>query len=144
VTAQLLKDIGFNVEVQAMNVATMFQRRAIKDPVDSGGWNIFHTGFALVDVANPLTHAAINSVCDGSNWPGWPCNEEIEKLRKAFSETADADKKKEIVEALQTKVMDFATHVSYGQYLKPIGYRKDVKDLITTWVGPVYWNVSKN
>ncbi len=144
ITAQLLRDIGFNVEVQAMNVSTMFQRRAIKDPVDSGGWNIFHTGFALVDVANPLTNAAINTVCDGTNWPGWPCDEGIEEIRRAFAESTDDAEKKQLAEELQDAVMNFVTHVSYGQYLKPIGYRKEVENLITTWVGPVYWNVSKN
>src|SRR5205809_3639007 len=43
VTAELLRKIGANVDLQAMDWSTMVARRANKSPVGQGGWNIFHT-----------------------------------------------------------------------------------------------------
>ena len=43
VTAQLLRDLGFDVEVQAMDWSTLTSRRAEKKKVEDGGWNVFHT-----------------------------------------------------------------------------------------------------
>ena len=36
VMAQLLKEAGFNVDMQAMDWPTLLMRRAKKDPVDAG------------------------------------------------------------------------------------------------------------
>src|SRR5690606_23202547 len=43
ITAESLREAGFTVELQAMDWATVTSRRASRDPVDQGGWNMFHT-----------------------------------------------------------------------------------------------------
>src|SRR3546814_10911509 len=45
VTAPLLREIGFNVDLQTMDWQTLVGRRAKKDPIDQGGWHIFHTSW---------------------------------------------------------------------------------------------------
>jgi peptide/nickel transport system substrate-binding protein len=44
VTADLLKNLGINVEIAASDWGTLVTRRASKKPIDEGGWNIFCTG----------------------------------------------------------------------------------------------------
>ena len=43
VTLAALRQAGLNVELQAMDWGTLITRRASKEPIDKGGWNIFHT-----------------------------------------------------------------------------------------------------
>jgi peptide/nickel transport system substrate-binding protein len=53
VTAQLLRDIGMTVDVQAMDWSTLTSRRAEKKPPSEGGWNIFHTYATGADAQSP-------------------------------------------------------------------------------------------
>ena len=53
VTAALLTKIGFNVDLQAMDWATAMQRRTKPEPVDQGGWSIFHTGLGGMEEFYP-------------------------------------------------------------------------------------------
>ena len=41
VASDMLKRIGFNIDFQALEWGTVVQRRASKEPIDKGGWNIF-------------------------------------------------------------------------------------------------------
>jgi peptide/nickel transport system substrate-binding protein len=46
VTAQTLRKIGMNVDLQAMDWQTVVARRAKQEPPSQGGWNMFHTNWA--------------------------------------------------------------------------------------------------
>ena len=43
ITYDMLKKIGINVDLQATDWGSVVQRRASKEPVEKGGWSIFHT-----------------------------------------------------------------------------------------------------
>ena len=60
-----------NVDYQALDWGTVGARRAKKDPVSQGGWNIFHTWHAGADCINP---AALHCADTGGDtaWFGWP------------------------------------------------------------------------
>ena len=141
--AAQLRKIGFEVDVQSMALTTMFERRAMKVSVADGGWNMFLTGFGAVDIQNPLTNAPLNSVCDGSNWPGWPCNEKIEQLRSYFAVASTLAEKKAIATELQKTAVEFATHGWYGQYQKTHIFSTKLQGLMRAPM-PVFWNVQKN
>ena len=61
VAAQLLRQAGFKVDLQAMDWNTVVSRRAKKDPPAQGGWNIFFTAWVAPDIWNPLTNAAVGA-----------------------------------------------------------------------------------
>jgi len=42
VATDLLTRIGFNVDMQSLEWGTVVQRRASREPIDKGGWNIFY------------------------------------------------------------------------------------------------------
>ncbi|MEJ1976917.1 MAG: ABC transporter substrate-binding protein [Acetobacteraceae bacterium] len=46
VAADLMKKLGLNVDAQAMDAGTMFERRASREPVDKGGWSCFPSAVA--------------------------------------------------------------------------------------------------
>jgi peptide/nickel transport system substrate-binding protein len=142
VAAQLLRQAGFKVDLQAMDWNTLVSRRAKKDPPGQGGWNIFLTAWLAPDVWNPLTNAAIGAAGEKS-WFGWPSDEQLEKLRDQFARETDEGKKKALAEAIQVRAFEIGTHAPLGEYVNPIATRKNV----TGWVigsGDVYWNVKKN
>ena len=56
-------------------------RRAISEPTDQGGWNAFHTWWTGADILNPVANIGVSGGCRERAWFGWPCDEEIEKLK---------------------------------------------------------------
>jgi peptide/nickel transport system substrate-binding protein len=141
-TAQNLRKAGFNVDMQAMNWSTLVSRRAIKKPPSEGGWHIFQTWFNGPDFLNPLEHMAIGAACDKA-WFGWPCDEEIEKMRTAFGREADPAKQKEIARAIQKRAYEVVTYVPLGTIYQPVAYRGDRLQGLIKCPVPLFWNVSK-
>jgi peptide/nickel transport system substrate-binding protein len=142
VAAQLLRQAGFKVDLQAMDWNTVVSRRAKKEPPAQGGWNMFCTAWVAPDIWNPLANAAIGA--DGEkSWFGWPKDEQIEKLRDEFARATDEAKKKALAEQIQARAFAIGTHAPLGEYVNPLAARKNV----TGWVigpGDIYWNVKKN
>src|SRR6201987_2489725 len=59
IAAQLLREAGFKVDVQATDWGTVISRRASQKPIKEGGWNMFFTNWAGADVINPIANFAI-------------------------------------------------------------------------------------
>ena len=53
VAAQLLRDAGFKVDLQATDWQTVVARRASQKPPKEGGWNMFFTNWVGADVVEP-------------------------------------------------------------------------------------------
>jgi len=56
VSAQLLREAGFKVDVQATDWQTVVARRASQKPPKEGGWNMFFTNWVGADVVNPIVN----------------------------------------------------------------------------------------
>jgi peptide/nickel transport system substrate-binding protein len=141
VTASNLRKIGVNVEVQAMDWATLTSRRKSKKPQSDGGWNIFHTRFNGAASSDPITHIGINMGCDKA-WFGWPCDAEAERLKESWIDETDPDKKRAIIEAYHIRLMEMQPFVPVGLYSIPSAYRTTLKGVLHTPT-MVLWNISK-
>ncbi len=141
VAAQLLRQAGFKVDLQAMDWQTLVSRRAKKDPPFKGGWNIFCTIFASVDMANPIANQPVSGACDRA-WFGWACDTELEGLRDAFARTDDPAEQKRLAQAVQARAMEIGTYVPLGEYLIPVAARRNVSGLVVGHL-LVLWNVEK-
>ncbi|WP_131855616.1 ABC transporter substrate-binding protein [Bosea sp. BK604] len=141
VVAQMMRDIGLNVDYQAMDWGTLSSRRTSKNPVEQGGWSVFQSGPASPDMTEPVGHLGLRSNCDKA-WFGWPCDETIEKLREAFTTAPDLDARKAIAKQIQERAVETVPYVSVGQLWLVRGQQANLNGLLTTGV-PVYWNVSK-
>jgi peptide/nickel transport system substrate-binding protein len=142
VAAQLLRQAGFKVDLQAMDWNTLVGRRAKKDPPQQGGWNMFFTAWVAPDIWNPITNPAIGAQGEKS-WFGWPSDPAIEKLRDEFARATDETKKKALAESIQARAFEVATHAPLGEYANPLAARRSVTGFVTG-PGNLYWNIKKN
>ena len=125
VAKSLMEKGGFKVDMQSMDWQTLVARRAKKDPPNAGGWNAFMTSWVSADILNPVMAGFANAGCDKAMF-GWPCDEQIEKLRDQFARETDPAKQKEIAEAVQKRDTEITTHLFLGQWYLPAAVRKNV------------------
>jgi peptide/nickel transport system substrate-binding protein len=143
VTADNLKKIGVNVELEIQDWGTIVGRRSKKEPVAQGGWNIFHTGSGTASQANPMSSNISTTIC-GDAWFGWPCDPELEKLRQAFIRETDPAKQKQLAETLHRRLWEENIPVlPVGQYYQPFLWRKNVTGVLKANT-IVFWNIEKN
>ena len=93
VTAEVLRSIGANVDLQAMDWSTMVAAARQEGAAGQGGWNIFHTWSTSFDTMTPAVSAVLGGGGDKA-WFGWPTSEPMEKLRADFAREPDAGKRK--------------------------------------------------
>ncbi len=141
IAKSLMEKAGLKVDMQSMDWQTLVARRAKKDAPDKGGWNILITSTSSVDSLDPVNSSFISTSCDKA-WFGWPCDEEITRLRQAFADETDEAKRKELVEKIQLRAAEVPTHAVLGQYTGAMGTRKNISGNVTSPV-PVFWNVEK-
>ncbi len=140
VTGQLLHDIGFNVEVQAMDWATAMQRRARPDPVEQGGWSVFHTGWGGVEQANPITNVWLRG--NGSDAAaGWPTSPALEQLRAAWLAAPDVAAQAKVAATMQLQAFTDLPYIPTGQVFTPVAYRADLQGMLTGL--PAFWNIRR-
>ncbi|GJG96732.1 ABC transporter substrate-binding protein [Cupriavidus pauculus] len=142
VTAQSLKTIGMNVEIQSMDWATLLSRYSKKDSVAQGGWSIFQTGFSSLDLMNPITNPNLDGRGD-AGYVGWSKSEEMEKLRDQFSDEVDAAKKKQTALAIQKLNYDQVFFIPLGAYSKAKGYNAAKLGSMTDAQIPLFWSGKK-
>lgn len=142
VAAQLLRQAGFKVDLQAMDWQTLVGRRAKKDPVDKGGWNMFLTSWQAFDVWNPIANPALDSRGEKSVWFGWPTDEKLVTLRNEFMRATDEPVKKKLAEQIHVRAFEVATHATVGEYKQPMAARKNISGFFVT-NGNMYWNLKK-
>ncbi len=141
VAEQLMRDIGLKVEPQAMDWGTLTARRTSKKPMNEGGWSLFISAPTGADMMDPLGHLGLRSNCDKA-WFGWPCDEQIEKLRADFAVAPTLEQRKEIAKAIQLRAEETVPYVPLGQLSLVRGVSTKLSDIPAAAV-PVYWNIKK-
>jgi len=142
VTAPLLRAIGMNIEVQSMDWQTLVGRRAKMDPIDQGGWHIFHTAWGTADMMNPIANAGTKGLGKQGGFFGWTEDPVIEKLRDDYAREPDAAKQKAIAEAVQKRLYEMVHYIPLGEYFQPSAIRKNVVGNLPT-AAYVLWNIEK-
>jgi peptide/nickel transport system substrate-binding protein len=141
VSAQALRQAGFNVDMQPMDWQTLVTRRASQAAPAEGGWNIFFTNWMVPEINNPLFSPMLNARGD-EGWFGWPEDEDLEALRAEFIAADTPEKQREIAERIQEHTLENVIYVPLGQYLMPQARRTNITGMIPSPV-PVFWNVDK-
>jgi peptide/nickel transport system substrate-binding protein len=142
ITADLLKRIGMNVDMQLSDWGSVAARRAKKDPPSQGGWNLFHTSANGAQLASPLTSPSTITTCDGKNFPGWPCDQAEEDMRMQYIRETDPAKQKVLLEAMHRRLWESLPYVPLGQFKQPFLWRSNVKGVVKANT-VVYWNIEK-
>jgi peptide/nickel transport system substrate-binding protein len=141
VATDLLTRIGFNVEMQALEWGTVVQRRASREPIDKGGWNIFYTYLGGFGNVSPAPNIAIRG--NGtSTWFGWPTDPKMEELYDAWFEAPDLAAQKQICDQMQAEFWLNPPYAPMGMYDQPTAFNKRITDIPEGW--PQFYGLKKN
>jgi peptide/nickel transport system substrate-binding protein len=141
VTADLLTRMGMNLELVSTDWGTLVQRRASKEPVEKGGWSIFHTTSSGQSLALPVFNLYLRANGPAA-WFGWPEDAEIERLRRDWVDVADPAESRRIAEALNRRAMELMAYVPLGYYWQPSAWRRNVTGAFRA-PATVFWNMGK-
>jgi len=143
VAAQLLRDAGFKVDLQATDWQTVVARRASQKPPKEGGWNMFFTNWVGADVANPVANVSVGGRGTKGGWFGWAEDAKIEQMRDAFSRTSSPEEQKQIAADIQKQNYEQVIYIPLGQYLAPVATRKSLTGVLDGPATPIFWNIDK-
>jgi peptide/nickel transport system substrate-binding protein len=143
VAAQLLRDAGFKVEVQATDWQTVVTRRASQKPVKEGGWNMFFTNWVGADILNPVGNVSISGRGLKGGWFGWFDDPKMEELRDKFVRATDLNEQKKLAAEVQAEAYDQVAYLPLGEYTAPSVWRKSLTGVLPGAATPVFWNIDK-
>ena len=144
ITDQALKDVGFNTRLEIMDWSTLLVRRQTRESpaTNRAGWNVIFSSAPGNFMGNPITNTTAPTPCDGKNWFGWPCDEQLEKIRLEFLTISGDAQRKAWIDRFQTRFYEVVPYLPVGQYLAKIGHRKNVEKILDL-PRMVYWNLEK-
>ncbi|HEY2615849.1 MAG TPA: ABC transporter substrate-binding protein [Acetobacteraceae bacterium] len=141
ITYDMFKKIGINAELQATDWGSVVQRRATKEPVEKGGWSVFHTWFSGGFILNPVVTAPFRGQ-GAAAWFGWYDNPKIEQLTQEWLDATDEEGRKKIAAAIQLENYAQVPSITLGQFQIPTAYRKSLAGKLE-YTGPLFWNVKR-
>ena len=140
ITADMLRKLDMTVEAPAMDWATLVQRRVKTDPAGQGGWSIFHTSWAGLDMINPAGQIFLRGNGKAAA-PGWPNSPEIEALRDEWLAASDLAAQQSVARRLQVQAFADVPYIPLGQYFAPTAYQSNLTGVLKG--SPVFWNVRR-
>jgi len=140
VGADQLRKAGMNVDLQTMDLPTLFRRRTNNAPPDKGGWNIFFGIQDCMFTDNPATNWAIRG--NGrSGSEGWPDSPRLEALRNAWLDATDVDYEKRIGEQMQLQIWQDVPYIPMGHWIRSSAHRRNIVDI--PWGFPAFYGVRR-
>ena len=114
-------------------------RRTSREPVNQGGWSCFITQIEGVAACTPGGSFELRG--NGAKaWFGWPDDEELERLRTAW--TPDLPAQKAIAEKVQMRALETLPCIPLGQLFQPTAFRADITDIVKA-AFPLFWGVRR-
>ena len=129
VTSDLLRKIGMNVELVDTDWGTVVQRRASREPVEKGGWSIFHTTGGATAWANPALSFLVRGQ-GTAGWFGWWSNPTAEKLATDWLYAADPEAQSKAAVALGRLALEEVATVPLGQFTLKTAYRRSLTGIL--------------
>jgi peptide/nickel transport system substrate-binding protein len=129
VTFELLKQLGMNVEMAASDWGTVIQRRNSREPVEKGGWSIFHTTGSAIGWGSP----ALSNLVRGpgaSGWFGWWTSAQSEALAEEWLYAPDEAGQKKAAETLGRLALEECATIPLGQFVIRTAYRKSLAGML--------------
>ena len=123
-----LRQAGMNVDLQTMDMGTLFRRRTSKEPRDKGGWNVFFTFTDGMFSADPATNTFIRGNGKAA-LDGWPDSPNLEALRSAWLDMSDLATQKQISEQMQLQLWRDVPYIPMGHFVRSTAHRRNIVDL---------------
>jgi peptide/nickel transport system substrate-binding protein len=113
VATDVLQRIGMNIDLQVMEWGSVVARRASREPIDKGGWNIFYTYLGGMGNISPGPDIAIRA-SGADAWFGWPTDPKMEALREAWFDAPDVEAQQKICRDMQEQFWQNPSYVPLG------------------------------
>ena len=139
VTYDYLKQIGMNVELQSMDWNTLAQRRTKADPVEKGGWSIFHNWWLGTSFSNPAISVVVRGL-GAKGWAGFFTDEKIEALTADWTTAPTDEDRLRLAQAIHQQAMDAVPTVVLGRFFILTAHRKGLTGLLEG-TAPFPWNL---
>jgi peptide/nickel transport system substrate-binding protein len=140
VATDVLQKIGMNVDLQALEWGAVVSRRAVKEPVEHGGWNVFYTYLGGFGNISPGPDIAIRGTGTKA-WFGWPTDPEMERLREAWFEAPDLTAQQKLCHDMQAHFWQNPSYAPLGMYDQPTAYHNNLQDVHDGW--PQFYGVRR-
>ncbi|WP_207539601.1 ABC transporter substrate-binding protein [Sabulicella rubraurantiaca] len=137
VTQDLLTRLGFNVDLQAMDLNTFFARRARPE-----GWNVFHTTNTVPDMQTPVQNVYMEAAGPPSGFAGWPKDEAVQAGRVEFAAASEEAARRRIADEVHRHAAEAGFYMPLGQFVAASAWRAELSDVPT---GPAMflWNIRR-
>ena len=140
VATDVLQRIGMNIDLQTMEWGSVVARRASREPIDKGGWNIFYTYLGGMGNISPGPDIAIRA-SGADAWFGWPTDPKMEALRTAWFDAPDLEVQQKICRDMQEEFWQNPLYVPLGMYDQPTAFRSSLQDVRDGW--PQFYGVRR-
>jgi peptide/nickel transport system substrate-binding protein len=128
-TKQQLEDVGFNIDLQVVDWATLVKRRN-----NSKEYDVFTTGMG--NFYDPTHHIYLTP-----SWPGWTSDPEILKIQEEMARETDPKKRLALWEQQHKVFYDKVPVIRYGDLFGLRAIRKSVKGFNDRIERIRVWNV---
>jgi peptide/nickel transport system substrate-binding protein len=129
VGADMMRKLGFNVDVIATDWGTVVQRSVSRQPPEKGGWHMFAAFTGGWDCSNPGCHQGMRGNGAGA-YNGWPTLPKLEALRDEWLFADDREGDPALARKMQEQALMDVPYLPVGSYYQPVAYRADLTGLI--------------
>ncbi len=141
ITADVLRQLGFDVQVDSMDFGTMMQRRTSKAAIGQGGWSIFHTSAAALSLANPAISYFTRGLAEGG-WPGSYISPEAERLVDTWMSATTESARQAAFDAAQRLALDDVAVIPLGFWRPKTAYHKGITGIVECDYS-LFWNARR-
>ncbi|MCI0756536.1 ABC transporter substrate-binding protein [Teichococcus vastitatis] len=141
VSADALAQIGMNVDLMESDWGTVIQRRNSREPVEKGGWSMFHTTGGATFYGSP----AMSPLARGQGeegWFGWYKSERAEALTEEWLYAPDEPAQKKVAAELGRLALEEVATVPLGQFTIRTAFRSSLTGIIEG-TAPYPWGVRR-
>jgi peptide/nickel transport system substrate-binding protein len=128
VAAQQMQDVGFNVDLQVIDWATLIKRRYNPDE-----YEMFTTGTGILADPSQANHMTCS-------WAGWTCFEELDELMQDLIAESKFEERYATWKKMETFYYKHAVNIKFGDYFTLRAMQKNVKNYVSMEL-PFFWNV---
>ncbi len=138
--ADMLRKIGMNVDYKANSWGGTLSQLNNMEGVDQGGWSVFHTYWAGLDLLNPAVNGSLRGT-GKLGGRGWPTSQALEDLRDAWLAAPTEADQKRIAQSIQHQAFLDVPYIPIGQFLAPQAYRRDIVNVSSGFAQ--FWGVRR-
>jgi peptide/nickel transport system substrate-binding protein len=131
VLEQQLNDVGFEVEMEIVDWATLTERRN-----DETAWDLFTSTFTFR--IDPIQLPMLQ----GTTWPGWWASEEKVELSDRLERETEFEDRYEVLEQIQELFYEEVPQIKVGDALELNARSPMIQNFIApTQLQPAFWNI---